>query len=76
MNHFHLGPADEWSKDADKIFIRELWSSPMVFRRARKNHTLCGDAKAFNKEARRRVNFYTDGNALEDGERILHLGRR
>ena len=29
--HFHLGPPDEWSKSADKIVIREIWSSPMVF---------------------------------------------
>lgn len=74
VNHFHLGAADKWSKEADKIFIRELWSSPMVFRRASKNHTLCDDAKAFNQEARRRVNFYKDGNSVDDGERILILG--
>ena len=35
--HFHLGPPDEWSARADKIFIREIWSSPMVFRRASRN---------------------------------------
>lgn len=74
VTHFHLGPAGDWSKDDDKIFIRELWSSPMVFRRASKNHTLCDDAKAFNQEARRRVNFYKDGNTLDNGERILILG--
>lgn len=53
--HFHLGPPDEWSKQADKILIREVWSSPMVFRRASRQHVLCDDAKAFNSEARRRV---------------------
>lgn len=74
IKHFHLGPAAEWSEQDDKIFIRELWSSPMVFRRASKSHTLCKDAKAFNTEARRRVKFYRDGNMLTDGERILILG--
>ena len=54
-NHFHLGPAADWSKSADRIFIREMWSSPMVFRRASSQHTLCNDARAFNSEARRRV---------------------
>lgn len=36
--HFHLGPPDDWSKNADKIFIREIWSSPMVFRCASRHH--------------------------------------
>lgn len=75
MRHFHLGPPDEWSKDDDKILIREVWSSPMVFRRASKNHTLCEDAKAFNAEARRRVRRFKEiGNRVGDGERILILG--
>jgi len=72
--HFHLGSASDWSKALDKILIRELWSSPMVFRRASKNHILCEDAKAFSAEARRRVKYYKDGNLLKDGERILILG--
>ena len=29
--HFHLGSPKDWSKEEDKIFVRELWSSPMVF---------------------------------------------
>lgn len=74
-NHFHLGPLSEWSKKDDKIVIREMWSSPMVFRRASKSHVLCADAQAFNKEARRRVKVFRDnkGSAAE-GDRILILG--
>lgn len=73
--HFHLGPPAEWSDQADKILVRELWSSPLVFRRASKRHTLCEDAEAFNKEARRRVGRYRDDrDAVEDGDRILILG--
>lgn len=74
QNHFHLGPAGEWSEDDDKIFIREIWSSPMVFRRAKKNYPLCPDAEAFNSEARRRVAKFRDGGEFGDGERILILG--
>lgn len=73
-NHFHLGPPGNWSKDDDKILIREMWSSPIVFRRASSQHTLCEDAKAWNQEARRRVKHFRDGKAAADGERILILG--
>jgi hypothetical protein len=74
-NHFHLGLPADWSKAADKIFIRELWSSPMVFRRASKKHVLCADAAAFTAEARRRVQRFRDSKGVvEDGDRILVLG--
>ena len=73
--HFHMGPPGEWSATADKILIRELWSSPMVFRRASRRNVLCDDARAFNAEARRRVRRYRDdGQAVKDGNRILILG--
>ncbi|WP_296710634.1 metallohydrolase [Rhodoblastus sp.] len=72
--HFHLGKLSDWSKSADKIVIREMWSSPIVFRRASKNHTLCDDAKAWNTEARRRVARYREIWTSEDGDRIKILG--
>ena len=72
--HVHLGPPEDWSKDDDKILFAEIWSSPMIFRRATKNMTLCADAKAFNKEAKRRVKLFREGSALEAGNRILVLG--
>ena len=73
--HFHLGPPDEWSKSADRILIREIWSSPMVFRRASRRHVLCEDARAFNAEARRRVRRFRDTPwAVGDGDRVLILG--
>ena len=73
--HFHLGLPDKWSKTSDKVFIREIWSSPMVFRRASRNHVLCDDAKAFNTEARRRVQKFRDsGSEVDDGDRIRILG--
>lgn len=72
--HFHLGKPDDHSND--KIFIREIWSSPLIFRRASTRHALCDDAKAFNREAKRRVAHYMDsGASVGDGDRILILGR-
>lgn len=77
--HFHLGPIadypdDRKPDDKKKIVIREIWSSPLVFRRASKNYVLCSDAKAFNAEAKRRVKRFRDGIGGVDGERILVLG--
>ncbi len=73
--HFHLGPPDDWNKDDDKILIREMWSSPIVFRRASKNHVLCDEAKAWAKEARRRVALYREkGTATIEGDRIQIMG--
>ena len=75
-NHFHLGPPKDWKKKDDKILIREMWSSPVVFRRAdASGETLCDDAKAWRTEARRRVQLFRDnGFAAAEGDRILIMG--
>lgn len=73
--HFHLGTPTTWSKAADKILVREIWSSPMVFRRATKKNVLCDDAKAFSREARRRVRlFREEWGSQGDGDRVRILG--
>ena len=74
--HFHLGSPDTYSKSEDKIFIREIWSSAMVFRRASKMLTLCEDAQAFNTEARRRVKCFRENGlaGVGDGDRIQIMG--
>lgn len=77
--HFHLGPledyADDKKPDAEKkIVVREMWSSPIVFRRASKIHVLCDDAKAWAAEARRRVRHYKDNLDAGEGDRIQILG--
>ncbi len=74
--HFHLGPAGAWNPEEDKIFIREIWSSPIIFRRrARKGQSLCDDAKAFNREARRRLAVnQANSYVVSDGNRLLILG--
>lgn len=77
-NHFHLGPPDDFPEknDNDLIFIREMWSSPIVFRRASTQHKLCEEAKAWAKEARRRVTrFRESGMDTVEGDRILILGK-
>jgi hypothetical protein len=72
--HFHLGPIKDYDDDDDKIVIREMWSSPIVFRRQSRDHKLCPDACAWAKEARRRVQTHRDGKGAVDGERILIMG--
>lgn len=78
--HFWLGPIADYSDDdkpekEKRIIICQLWSSPMVFRRASKNHPLCDDAKAFNKEAKRRIKVNKDnGFSVGDGDKILIMG--
>jgi hypothetical protein len=73
--HFHLDAPASWPKSADKIFVNELWSSPMVFRRASREHVLCEDAQAFNAEARRRVRRFRESfGVVDSGDRILILG--
>lgn len=74
VQHFHLGKPSDWEEENDKILIREMWSSPIIFRRKKSvKGELCADAEAWWKEARRRVKTYREGN-IEDGDRILILG--
>lgn len=82
QNHFWLGaladyPDDKKPKAEKRIVIRELWSSPIVYRRAGrvKGFVLCEDAKAFCAEARRRVKVNRDKKfaGVADGDRILVL---
>jgi hypothetical protein len=79
--HFYLGAPADYGDDSKpaaekRIVIREVWSSPIVFRRASTEHKLCDDAVAFNTEAKRRVKFARDQKftGIGDGNRILVLG--
>jgi len=74
LKHFHLGPLSDWSKADDKITIREMWSSPTVFRRKSTRHALCEDAQAWATEARRRVKLFRQQGWSLDGDRIKILG--
>lgn len=78
--YFHTGSPGDYktvSSDNgyDKIFIREIWSSPIIFKRKQANHSLCDDAKAFNKEAKRRVKLYRNNGYIgSEGNRIRLIG--
>lgn len=74
---FYLGDPDavpQSAKDDKKILIGELWYSPRVFKEL--NGELNADAKAFKKEAKRRMDLYkSDSNkADKDGNRIRIIG--
>lgn len=76
--YFHVGPIADYvepneGKDG-KIIVREMWSSPMVFRRQPAGETLCDDAKAWAKEARRRANLFKLKQEAIRGDRIQIMG--
>ncbi|QEY13280.1 metallohydrolase [Cellvibrio sp. KY-YJ-3] len=76
--HFHLGQPDEWNESEDKILIKEMWSSPIIFRRQKEvEGGLCPDADAWWKEARRRARLYKSATRKEiigSGNLIQILG--
>jgi hypothetical protein len=77
--HFWLGSLDDYPDDnlqwhEKRIVIREMWSSPMVFRRRSKHHTLCLDAVAFNKEVHRRIGLWRTLRSAVEGDRIKIMG--
>ena len=77
--NFHRGSPDDYvtPKDGEygKILVREIWSSPLIFRRKSKNNSLCQDAIAFNTEAKRRVELFRDEKAVgKQGDRIRLIG--
>lgn len=72
---FYLGDPTEVSegdKKANKILIGELWYSPRVII----EDEMCEDAKAFKKEAERRMELYkkNPAEADKDGNRIRIIG--
>jgi len=63
-----------------KIFIREMWSAPMIFRRKADDKDLVEDARAIKYEAKRRVDHFRRKKALSNdgidlGNRVLVLGQ-
>lgn len=74
---FYLGDPDAVSpsaKDEKKILIGKLWYSPRVFEE--QTGDLNADAKAFKKEAKRRMALYKSDprKADKDGNRIRIIG--
>ncbi|MEP5230449.1 MAG: metallohydrolase [Alloalcanivorax sp.] len=80
--HFHLGAPSAWKKPEDgepeTIVIHEMWSSPLTFRRMKSaDGKLVADAKAWQKEAKRRVALAKqgDGRANDPGNRVKIIGQ-
>lgn len=74
---FYLGDPDAVplsAKNDKKILIGELWYSPRVFEEL--SGELNADAKAFKKEAKRRMDLYKSNSnkANKDGNRIRIIG--
>lgn len=80
--HFHLGAPSAYKvpeneDDDEKILIREMWSSPLIFRRRNKiEGALSTDAQKWRDEAKRRVKLYRDKDDKKDecGNFIRILG--
>lgn len=77
--HLHLGPMENYvekPKDGEpKIVVKEIWSSPRVFNRASSQNPLCTDAKAIQKEAKRRAEAFRASQhnsiaQMPEGDRI------
>lgn len=77
--HFHLGKLDDYTfaKDGeeDPIIIHEMWSSSRFWKHASDDNILCSDAKAFNREMKRRVKLFEDSQTIQAaGDRALIIG--
>lgn len=78
INHFHTGPLDEYDGDADekKIVIKEMWSSHNFWKPSSAKYDLCENAKAFNKEMKRRVDLFKEKKAIQpEGDRAIVVGK-
>ena len=78
--NFHVGSLQDYVEpDEDensKIVIRELWSTPRFWKQASDDYQLSFDAKAFNKEMKRRVNLFKDKQVIQpEGDRAIIVGK-
>lgn len=76
--HFHTGSLEKYDNEEDelKIIIRELWSSHNFWKPSSKNYKLCDNAKAFNKEMKRRVDLYDEDKKIQSaGDRAMIIGK-
>ncbi len=78
--HFHLGAMDNYTLPSDDddptpIVIREIWGSSRFWQRSSDSNKLSDDAKAFNKEMKRRVKLFEDTKEIqEEGDRAIIIG--
>jgi len=79
QNYFYLGDPSEYPEseegEVQKILIKEIWGSTRFWKRSSESNKLCDDAKAFNREMKRRVTLYEDSNfILDEGNRVKIIG--
>jgi len=78
-DNFYLGSLNDYKeKDKDKIIIKEAWSSERFWKRETEKITLSTDAKAYNKEMRRRVKLHKNcGEKIQkQGDKAIILGNK
>jgi len=78
QDHFHLGPPSDYQNPEEdeepKIIIKEMWNSCRFWKRSSNSNKLCDDAKAFNREMKRRVKLFEDKKSVQSaGNRALIL---
>jgi beta-lactamase superfamily II metal-dependent hydrolase len=77
QDNFYLGGIDQYNdKNNEKIIIKETWSSERFWKRETESITLSDDAKAYNKEMRRRANLHKDNREQiqKEGNRAIIIG--
>lgn len=77
QDNFYLGSIDQYNdKNKEKIVIKETWSSERFWKRETDSITLSDDAKAYNKEMRRRANLHKDNEEKiqKEGDRAIIFG--
>ena len=76
QENFYLGNPIEYPDRSNKIFIKEIWCSPIVYRRECTDNPLSESAKALNGEAKRRGSLCKNANweSINDGNRVKFLG--
>ena len=77
-DNFYLGAIDDYKnkdKNDEKIIIKETWSSDRFRQRQTDDRNFSEDAKAYNKEMRRRVKLYKEKKWVQkEGDRAIVIG--
>ncbi len=79
LTHFHLDKLDSYVEPDDeeekKIIINEIWGTSRFWKNKSVSNKLSDDAKAFNKEMKRRVSLFEKKNEIqENGNKIKIIG--
>lgn len=80
QTYFHLGSLSDYVSpkegESPKIVINELWSSDLFWKPESDSYQLGDDAKAFNREMKRRVNLFSEQKTIqEEGDRAIIIGK-